>query len=394
MEKFKIDGLYSDLMQFSDFAARLKDKFLNQTEKTGEIIILYNDAIKNTESEIKENEASMDKCKNEIKKMEEKIKGIEASTKNVKTTYQNIVDAYSKTSEGNTKNLYSEIIETARLNCEDETEKNEREITRLNDDISAINNNITNFNKIIDELNLNLEKQKIELSKYNKTLDYLKELTRQCNREIDNIANRKDVIKHTPRSSFITNDNDFERDKKADSFVENTKKDNYKEEKPKENKNLDFDDSLRQIYDLTGYSKKEKKDSSFESDTNLENLFKNDTTTTKKESSSTSKMDEWEKILNSEDSIDNKKEEPKRIDDQKEINDLLRPYGTTIDKLKSLTTNKIVYKSGREIDFNITNDDLKRCINAVNSMDLKSMKVLGPEITILRKLKLMKEGKN
>ena len=63
MEKFKMDGLYNDLMQFSDFAARLKDKFLNQIEKTNEIIILYSEAIKNTENEIKENEVSMDKLK-------------------------------------------------------------------------------------------------------------------------------------------------------------------------------------------------------------------------------------------------------------------------------------------------------------------------------------------
>ena len=302
MEKFKIEGLYNDLMQFSDYASRLKDKFLNQVEKTNEIIMLYNDAIKNTESEIKENEGSMEKCKNEIKKMNEKIKSIEASTRNVKTTYQNIVDAYSKTSEGNTKNLYSEIIETARLNCEDETEKNEREITRLNDDISAINNNIINFTKIIEELNLSLEKQKLELSKYNKSLDYLKELTRQSNREIDNIANRKDVIKHTPRTSFVTNENDYEKENKKDSYIKDTRKDDYKEEKPKEETksyNSDFDDSLRQIYDLTGYSKKEKKESSFENDTNLENLFKNDSSVPKKEEKSTNKMDEWEKILNS-----------------------------------------------------------------------------------------------
>ena len=387
MEKFKMDGLYNDLMQFSDFAARLKDKFLNQIEKTNEIIILYNEAIKNTENEIKENEVSMDKCKNEIKKMQEKIKTIEASTKNIKVTYQNMVDAYSKTSEGNTKNLYSEIIETARLNCEDETEKNEREITRLNDDISAINNNIANFTKIIEELNSNLDRQKVELSKYNKILDYLKEMTRQSNREIDNIANRKDVIKHTPKSDFLSNNSDF---RESNSIIKEESRKDYKEDIKGETK---IDDSLKQIYDLTGYSKKEKKESTFEENTNLENLFKPDNEEPKKELKTSNKMDEWEKILNSP-NVNSDKEEKNISDDQKEVNDLLKPYGTTIEKLKSLTTNKIVYKSGREIDFNITSKDIATAVNAINSMDLKSMKVLGPEITILRKVKLMKEGNN
>lgn len=392
MEKFKMDGIYNDLIEYSDFAARLKDKFLNQVEKTNEIIILYNEAIKNTESEIKENENSMDKCKNEIKKMQEKIKVIEASTKNIKSTYQNIVDAYSKTSEGTTKNLYSEIIETARLNCEDETEKNEREITRLNDDIAAINNNISNFTKIIEELNINLEKQKVELSKYTKTLDYLKEQTRQISREIDNIANRKDVIKHSPRNDFLTNDAKPNYDNSVNTR-DNLNAENKPKEEIKTNNRVDMDESLKQIYDLTGYNKKDKKESSFESDTNLENLFKGDEGQKRESDNQSEKINEWEKILNSpSDAIS--KDTPKNDDREKAINDLLKPYGTTIDRLKSLTTDKIIYKSGREVDFNITEDDLTRCINAINSMDLKSMKVLGPEITILRKLKLMKEGKN
>ena len=298
-----------------------------------------------------------------------------------------MVDAYSKTSEGNTKNLYSEIIETARLNCEDETEKNEREITRLNDDISAINNNIANFTKIIEELNSNLDRQKVELSKYNKILDYLKEMTRQSNREIDNIANRKDVIKHTPKSDFLSNNSDF---RESNSIIKEESRKDYKEDIKGETK---IDDSLKQIYDLTGYSKKEKKESTFEENTNLENLFKPDNEEPKKELKTSNKMDEWEKILNSP-NVNSDKEEKNISDDQKEVNDLLKPYGTTIEKLKSLTTNKIVYKSGREIDFNITSKDIATAVNAINSMDLKSMKVLGPEITILRKVKLMKEGNN
>jgi len=51
--------------------------------------------------------------------MKEKIKEINLSNENIKSTYENIVAAYSKTSEGETKNLYSEIVET-NINKEDE----------------------------------------------------------------------------------------------------------------------------------------------------------------------------------------------------------------------------------------------------------------------------------
>jgi len=82
------------------------------------------------------------------------------------------------------------------------------------------------------------------------------------------------------------------------------------------------------------------------------------------------------------------------VDSEVEVVDqLLKPYGTDFDRLKSLVQDSIVYKNGTSIPFEITVEDITKAINDVDGNDLKKMKIVGPEITLLRKIKSMKEGK-
>ena len=410
MERFGSNDIFNELELFGDFANNAKSTIEGIIEDINETINKYNETIKNTETEISENEEAREKCKNEIVKMKENINQINQSVENVQKTYKNIVDAYSKTSEGDTKDLYSEIIENARLNCEDEVEKCEREITRLEDDIEAINNNIADFSSTIEQLHSSLDKQRIELSKFNKGLDYMKNTFNTARRDLDNISNRKDIIKHVTRDSSSISNSKTVKEKPRRVEKEKPKPEPKKEEpkeevveKPKpEPKTGDykntFEDSLKQIYDLTGYSKKEDKKNTIEEENHLEDVFKPEP---KKEEPKVEEpknvfdnptdVSEWEKMLNSsyepELKQDNKDDEKINV-----VNDLLKPYGTSYEKLKGYTSDKIEYKSGRSIPFEMTPEDITKAVNAINSIDLKQMKTVGPEITLLRKVKLMKEG--
>ena len=66
-------------------------------------------AIEDTTKEITDTESSREKCENEIVKMEGKIETFRETIENVENTYKKIVDAYSSTSKGETKELYSDI---------------------------------------------------------------------------------------------------------------------------------------------------------------------------------------------------------------------------------------------------------------------------------------------
>ena len=405
MERFRDNEIFNELELFGDFANNAKSTIEGIIEDLSETINKYNESIKNTEAEIAENEEAREKCKNEIVKMKENIKQINESIENVQKTYKNIVDAYSKTSMGDTKDLYSEIIETARINCEDEVEKCDREITRLEDDIEAINNNIADFTNLISQLHSNLDKQRIELSKFTKGLDYMKSSFQNTKRDLDNITNRKDIIKHITRetSSLTSPKPPKEKPKKAEKEKakeepkEEKIKEEVKEEPTKGNYKNTFEDSLKQIYDLTGYNKKEEKKESVEENSHLEEVFKEPSQKeeVKEDNSSnvfenSSELSEWEKMLNS--SYEEPKKDNKEDDKVNVLNDLLKPYGTSFEKLKGYTSDKIEYKSGRSLPFDMTPEDLTKAVNAISSIDLKQMKTVGPEITLLRKVKLMKEG--
>ena len=94
------------------------------------------------------------------------------------------------------------------------------------------------------------------------------------------------------------------------------------------------------------------------------------------------------------------KEEPKKKapqtqeknNDIETVNQLLKPYGTSFDKLKSLVSKEIKYKDGTTKEFKLEALDLIKVVNEIDGNDLKRMKVVGPEITLLKKIKAMKEG--
>ena len=112
-------------------------------------------------------------------------------------------------------------------------------------------------------------------------------------------------------------------------------------------------------------------------------------------------MSEWEKILNGTDDFATQsikvKEDNVKLTIEDNITDtvdqLLKPYGTSFNRLKSLVNYKIEYPDGRTVKLDVTVEDVIKAVNDVDGNDLKKMKTVGPEITLLRKVKKMKEGK-
>lgn len=438
MEKFEIDGEKS-LEVFSGFVSRAKGVLTTLIDNIKTNIKGYETRIEDTTKEISDNEVSRERCEHEITKMEDKIDTIKDAIENVESTYKKMVDAYSSTSKGETKELYSEIIDGARANCEKDVEKNRSEIARLNSDIEAIKNNISEFTKIIDELNKDLDNYNTELFRFNKALEYLEKISDKTSEDLEEIANKKETStkkaenssakksttkKTTTRKTVIEDDDDEDeeivekRPSVLDTFETETfetnneeKKDLTVDEKIASINDVPLEDALQHIYDLTGYkpeTKKTEEVAKAEPTTqplyteNLENLFSTPSKDVVEEPKTdiSSFLDEefssWENILNTPaiNSAVESKEEVKPIEDGMEdtANQLLAPYGTSVARLKGLLSNEVEYKNGEKFPFIISNEDIIKAVNSVDGNDLKKMKTVGPEITLLRKVKEMKEG--
>ena len=472
MEKFEMDE-EKRLEVFNNFVGKAKDALTTLIEDIKTNIKKYEQAIEDTTKEIEDTESSRERCEHEITKMEGKIESIKETIDNVENTYKKMVDAYSSTSKGETKELYSDIIDGAKANCEKDVEKNRSEIARLNSDIEAIKNNIAEFTKIIDELNKDLEGYKLELSKYNKAAQYMETCEDKVSSDLDDISLGKEepkkkepktVKRSTPKKEKVevVEEEPEEEDDSTTAeelVIEEPEEIVIEEETPEEvvgeepetveiseptlenvdfelsepekteepvkkAEPLNFEDSLKQIYDLTGYKpkKEDKKEEPVEEKTvyteNLESLFATPSEDVKPEKELSNSFDEndmseWERILNGADDIfTNLSPNTKEVTEEKvepaqpvevkktitenfedTVNQLLKPYGTSFDRLKSLTSNKITYKDGSSIPFELSTEDVIKVINAVDGTDLKKMKTVGPEITLLRKIKNMKEGK-
>ncbi len=453
MEKFEIDG-ERNLEVFSSFVSKAKGVLTNLIDNIKGNIKDYESKIEDTTKEISDNEMSREKCEHEITKMEGKIETIKDAIENVENTYKKMVDAYSSTSKGETKELYSEIIDGAKANCEKDVEKNRSEIARLNSDIEAIKNNISEFTKIIDDLNKDLENYNTELFKFTKTLEYLDKEYDKTSNDLEEISSKKEIVKKseskttkktetkktTAKPKVVFEDDEDEGDDfpvkaaapvqdkrpsvldtfETESFV--TKKEEEKKvesvpvfDKPSmvNEPSPSYDDSLKQIYDLTGY-KPEKSEVAPESKReveqpkpayteNLENLFSTpskDVEPSKDGDMSflDTEFSNWEDILNAptpKDEVPVSNEKPKSIDEgmDETVNQLLSPYGTNLARLRSLVAKEISYKDGRTVPFELSSQDVIKAVNSVDGNDLKKMKTVGPEITLLRKVKEMKEGK-
>ena len=447
MEKFELDN-EKNVEIFSNFIGRTKDVLATLIKDIKESIKEYERKIKNTTKEITDNEDSREKCDQEIEKMEGTISEIKDAIENVESTYQKIVDAYSSTSKGETKELYSEIIESARLNCERDVEKNKTEIAHLNSDIESVKVSIAEYSKIIDSLNEDLDGYNLELYKYNKVLEYMEKTAEKTALDLDDISNKKDLTKKidskTSKRTETRRTNKSKDSSLTETDVRPSVLDTLKEEaanniedKPKRqdttvesnSSNIDFEDSLKQIYDMANNvptmeetsindSEQQNKstyfDFSYLKDTeptlteaeekkiysdNLESLFSNREESTieveepKKESSF---LEEdylnWENILNSNESEMKPAEPTPTFNVGNTVDELLNPYGTSYERLKSLTSNTICYRDGSKVPFDITEDDIVKAINAIDGIDLRHMKTVGPEITLLRKVKMIKEG--
>lgn len=438
MERFEFEEERT-LDLFSGFVGKTRIVFTALIENIKINIKGYETRIKETTKEIEDNEASREKCAHEITKMENKIADIKDAIENVESTYKKIVDAYSSTSKGDTRELYSEIIDGAKANCDKDVEKNRSEIARLNSDIEAIKNNITEFTKIIDELNRNLEDYSLELYKHNKVLEYMNKVSDKANEDLEEISSRKEILKKaevkSTRSTASKKSVSKSEDKTTvskvskessavskssafntlnnETFKTPTKK-VEKEQKPK--KEEIYDETLRQIYDLTGYKPsgisikpegpkvpavKEKKVYT----DNLESLFSApESKSVQEKTSSAPKKEEgnpflnssfsnWEDILNTPTAA--VRQETNVLANsglEDTVNQLLSPYGTNFKKLVSLVGKEIVHKDGSKVSFTLNPDDLVKAINAIDGNDLKMMKTVGPEVTLLRKVMRMKEG--
>lgn len=427
MERFEFDDERA-LDIFSGFVGKAKVVLTTLVENIKFNIKGYETKIEDTTKEIEDNEISREKCIHEISKMESKIAGIKDVIENVESTYKKIADAYSSTSRGETKELYSEIIDGARANCEKDVEKNRSEIARLNSDIEAIKNNIAEFSKVIDDLNRDLENYNLELFKYNKALEYMDKVATKNNEDLEEISNRKEVTKKTEvktakRTDVKSRGKVEEKEpiktsresakssvlKTLDEETYSTPKSILEEKKPKDN----YDATLKQIYDLTGYKPSDKEleiksvapevkqeEKKVYTD-NLESLFTNPQVDNKvepviegsKKPEMAPFMDNdfssWEEILNT---PEVKPEAPVDNGAEDTVNQLLTPYGTNYARLKRLIGNEIGYKDGSKKPFELTIDDVIKAVNAIDGNDLKKMKMVGPEITLLRKVLKMKEG--
>lgn len=419
MEKFEFEDERSFEL-FGGFVGRTKDLFSNLIDDIRANIKDYESRIEDTTKEIADNESSREKCEHEIVKMESKIDSIKETIENVENTYKKIADAYSSTSKGETKELYSEIIDGAKANCEKDVEKNRSEIARLNSDIEAIKNNISEFTKIIDDLNRDLENYNLELFKYNKALEYMIRTSEKANADLDEIQDRKEVVKkpevrsakrleskRTTRSRETLLDVPTPKERKRPNVMETIETETFQTpvSKEPEQKKETLESSLKQIYDLTGYSPK-KEEPTLETieppkpepvkepekkiyTDNLEGLFSApvDNKATEVTPFLDTDFSNWENILNA--PTENKTEDKKN---EETVNQLLVPYGTSFTKLRSLVNSEIVHKDGSKEHFDIKAEDIMKAVSDIDGNDLKAMKTVGPEITLLRKIKKMKEG--
>lgn len=417
MEKFEFED-ERGIEVFSSFVIKTKTVFNTLIDNIKSNIKDYEQKIEDTTKDISDNEASREKCEREITKMENQIDSIKETIENVENTYKKIADAYSSTSKGETKELYSDIINEAKANCEKDVEKNRSEIARLNSDIEAIKNNITEFTKIIDELNRDLEAYNLELFKYNKALEYLEKLFDKSNNDLDEISNRKEITKkpdirtvkrpESKKTSRVREEIEEPKPKeKKSSPIETLESETFETPKETAPKRDVYEDSLKQIFDLTGYNPDKKEEPSVPSEPkkeveekkvytdNLENLFGAPTLDTKslvgEPETSTPFLDtdftNWENYLNTP-----AEEKPQQSENDTTVNQVLVPYGTSFAKLKSLVVDSITKKDGSKIPFEIKVEDVMQAISNIDGNDLKAMKTVGPEITILRKIKKMKEG--
>ncbi len=517
------DDKTQSLEIFSSFVEKTKAAMQSLVENIKENIKIFEIEISNSTRDARANEDSIKKCENEITRKTEEIETIKESIENVQNTFKKIVDAYSSTSRGETKDLYSEVIENARKNCEEETEKYQEEIATLNGDIEAINGNIKEFTQTGRDLEELIDKYTQELEKYKKALSFVNETVGKYNNRLDNINNNIIQTKRE-KGKPLNFGYTYYRPSELNSTVEHYNIGSgetvgEKFEEPTLESTVNFEDSLKQIYDLTGYTppapeekeeeteevevkQEEVKDVEVNEDALKAEEFKIDTEETpeapeeetkeeKKEevkeeaqeeevkeetseepkeeeedSLSSDEIDEWEKILNSADDMlsnlnkasDEPKEEEKLVapetkEEPKEepapevkeekaapiipdveaikeeavpapeapapeepkieaeaekvaeeitnkeddlnketLEQLLKPYGTTYEKLSGNVSKEYTRKDGTKVPFELTLEDVIKAINAVDGNDLKQMKIVGPEITILKKVKSMKEG--
>lgn len=417
MEKFEIIA-ESGLEAFASFASKTNTALTDLTKDIKSNIKKYEKNIDTAEKDIADAVSSREKCEEEIAKMQDNIKTIKEAIENVQNTFKSIETAYASTSVGDTKNIYSDVISEAKANCEKDVEKNRTEIAKLNSDIESIKNNIKEFDHTIETLNTSLDTYKLELSKYEKTSDYFEKMLEKTKMDLGDIEESKlpksksakkttkqPVIEEVIEENKVENDNSEFSNPVLDALeVTNsfTIANEPKQEEPKESNQFD------NIFDFTG-------NNNFGS--NLENLFSTPSEDVKEEVSNEYKdsdMSEWESILNGNDNLFDLEapEEPNIIDltgpinipgevkketpvsnEVNEVNELLKPYNTTFDELKSNAGALIKYKDGKEVEFNVSMDDVKKAVNTLGADDLRRMKIVGPNITILRRIKAMKEGK-
>lgn len=429
MERFEFEDERT-LDLFSSFASKTKDVLNVLIENIKINIKGYEARIEDTTKEIEDNEASKEKCVHEITKMENKIADIKDAIENVESTYRKIADAYSSTSKGETKELYSEIIDGAKANCDKDVEKNRSEIARLNSDIEAIKNNISEFTKVIDELNRDLDGYKLEVYKYNKALEYMNKSADATNEDLNEISNKKEIPKKVEPKAAVKK-TEAKRSTKVEeraaavktskdtksnalSSLESETFSTPKKESEAPKKMSNYDATLKQIYDLTGYKpsskeveppkREEPKIPEIEKPVytdNLESLFaapsveqkapKVQEAPKKEDNFLGSDFANWEDILNS--PADSISSTPIIDNGAIETADqLLSPYGTNFNRLSGLVGKEIVSKDGSKVPFTLSADDLIKAVNAIDGNDLKKMKTVGPEVTILRKVMMMREA--
>lgn len=401
MERFEIDNT-GNLDTFKTFVGKAKSTFKDFYLTIKDSIKKYENNIEKTEKEISDTETAREKCEQEISRLEKNIDTIKENIESVEATYRKILDAYSTTSKNEIKTIYSDVIEGARSNCEKDVEKNRTEIARLNSSIEGIKNNITEFNSTIDSLKRDLTNYKAELNKFNESLNFIEDVESSLDTNLDNIMMGTFVEKKKP-VDVVSN---VIEEVKVEPKVEI--KETVSEEPAVTNNITDdsVDDSLQRIYDLTGYKPQEHTEKAENHrveaeeakpvyNENLENLFKNNEDVSRNNSPVfDDALSEWEKILNEGSGLVNS--EPSspvlRQDDYSTVDQLLQPYGTTFNRLAELVAPSIKYRNGSVKYVELTIEDVVKAINEVDGTDLKDMKTYGPEITLLRKVKKMKEG--
>lgn len=417
MERFEM-MIDSGLVEFKGFLSKTKESLSSLIDDIKSSISSYETRIKDAEDEVKDTENSSQTCEQEILKQQERIKLLKKSIDNVEKTYKKMVDAYSSTSEGSTKDIYSDIIETARESCERDVEKNNTEIDSINDTIYSIKNNIKEFNSTIDRLNRELDEYNSELAKYKRALQYMQKVYDGITEDLSDVESGKNSRINSPIRK--ANEKTYNYAVEEKSITDEIEIETEAEHKDVHDDSISREEELQKLYDLTGYkpeaNTKEEQKPEFEEESvleepvysgNLENLFINsgveDHQIVQKEQEpqeqpkqleqpefNDNALSEWEQMLN-EKTITF--DEPiKKIESEVDtVNQLLVPYGTTYERLVKLADDRIEYKDGTILPVEITAKDILDAINQIDALDLKSMKIVGPETTLLKKIKKIKE---